>query len=235
MERFIELLTTKYNTYTKIKVLISFIKDIDCHSREYSLELKSISLFNIMNGNKVSNYDFLLKLKQEETEILNVIHNLYRENYQDLFEGDYRDNLNNPLSTHKQLLCDLIKILKKQLESTEEYKMKMEQQRMLEEEERMRLVMKQEKEIQKLKDYALKQKIKKTTKVPCPNCGEMKSYSNLATHMTMKVCINFGKKVEEVRKKGHFTCEFCGKEQSNTNRQNHLSTQKCMKIRGLIE
>jgi len=54
----------------------------------------------------------------------------------------------------------------------------------------------------------------------------------MATHMTMKVCKNFGKEIE-VRKKGHFTCEFCGKEQSNTNRQNHLSTKKCMRIRGI--
>jgi predicted RNA-binding Zn-ribbon protein involved in translation (DUF1610 family) len=232
MEGIIELIKNNYNTPIKIKILMNYVNDMDTHSRDYSLKRDSISLFNIMTGRKLDNYDLLLKLKQGESPLLNMVHNLFREKYQDLFEGDYRDNIHNPLSTHKQFLCDLLKILKNLLENTEEYKMKMEQKRMEEEEERMRLLMVEEKKIQKLKDYALKIRLRKTEQIPCPNCGELKSRGNMATHMTMNVCKNFGKEIE-VRKKGYFTCEYCGKEQHNTNRQNHLSTKKCMRIRGI--
>ena len=232
MEEIIELIKSNYNTPIKIKILMKFVNDMDTHSRDYSCKRDSISLFNIMTGRKLDNYDLLLKIKQGESPLLNLVHNLFREKYQNLFEGDYRDNLHNPLSTHKQFLCDLLKILKNLLENTEEYKLKMEQKRMEEEEERMRLLMEEEKKIQKLKDYALKIRLKKTEQIPCPNCGQLKSRGNMATHMTMNVCKNFGKEIE-VRKKGYFTCEFCKKEERNTNKQNHLSTKKCMRIRGI--
>jgi DNA-directed RNA polymerase subunit RPC12/RpoP len=233
MEEIIELIKSDYNTRIKIKILMNFVNDMDTHSRDYSLKRDSIDLFNIMTGRKLDNYDLLLKLKQGETPILNLVHNLFREKYQNLFEGDYRDNINNPLSTHKQFLCDLLKILKNLLENTEEYKLKMEQKRLNEEEERLRLAMEKEKEIQKLKDYALKIRLRKTEQIPCPNCGQLKSRGNMATHMTMNVCKNFGKEIE-VRKKGYFTCQYCGKEERNTNRQNHYATKKCMEKRDIV-
>ena len=245
----------KQISYTEFDMIKNAIMKLANNIRDYDIPLSCVSFNNCGHYYEFKTNSFL-------TRFHSMLMDKYNDAF--VYNKQIKDTLDNPISTHMKFIKEVLdnlnehhkyliikneedeekrkieheiqvqKELKKQLKIKEENDMRMEQQRMFEEEERMRLLMEQEKEIQKLKDYALKQKIKKTTKVPCPNCGEMKSYSNLATHMTMNVCINFGKEIE-VRKKGYFICEFCKKEQRNTNRQNHLTTQKCMRIRGLIE
>jgi predicted RNA-binding Zn-ribbon protein involved in translation (DUF1610 family) len=237
MEEFMELLTKDYNTMRQLKSLMNAVKDMECHTFDYGRSPERISLRNIMNNTYLPNYEFLSVVKNETNPIINLLHKLFLEKWEDIYSTNHRDNFSNPLSTHMKFLLEIYNILKKQLENTEEYKLRMEQQRKKEEEERARLVMEQEKKLQEEKkkntEYFLRQQAIKTKKVPCPNCGKLIAWGNHSTHKTKKVCINFGKEIE-VREKGYFICE-CGKRESNTNRQNHLATQKCMRKRGLIE
>jgi hypothetical protein len=238
MEEFMELLTTDYKTMRQLKSIMNIVKDMECHTFDYGRSIERIELRSIMNNNYLPNWEYLSVVKNQTNPIINLLHKLFLEKWDDIYSTNYRDNFSNPLSTHMKFLLEIYNILKKQLENTEEYKLRMEQQRMKQEEERIRLIKEQEKKLQeetkKNQEYFLKQQARKTEKIPCDNCGKLIARGNISTHKTMNVCINFGKKVEEVRKKGYFTCE-CGKEERNTNRQNHLATKKCMRKRGLIE
>jgi hypothetical protein len=237
MEEFMELLTTDYKTMRQLKSLINAVRDMECHTFDYGRSPERISLRSIMYDTYLPNWEYLSVVKNQTNPIINILHKLFLERWDDTYSTNFKDNFSNPLSSHMKFLLEIYNILKKQLENTEEYKLRMEQQRMKQEEERIRLIMEQEKKLQeetkKNQEYFLKQQARKTEKIPCDNCGKLIARGNISTHKTMNVCINFGKKVE-VRKKGYFTCE-CGKEERNTNRQNHLATQKCMRKRGLIE
>jgi len=241
-------------TFQEINNIMNAIKKVANEVSKYEIPLSCINL-NCSSNNHY--YEF------KTNGFLSRFHTKLMECYNDRYAFNKEDTIDNPLSSHMKFIKEILykleehnkvliiqneeeevkrKIqydiqaeneLKKQLKIQEDNKLRMEQQRLFEEEERLRLAMEKEKEIQKLKDYALKIRLKKTAKMPCPNCGELKSYGNMATHKTMKVCMNFGKEIE-VRKKGYFTCEYCGKEERNTNRQNHYATKKCMEKRGIV-
>lgn len=238
-------------TFEEIDKIINAIKKVAKEIYNYDMPLYCVNLTNNTHYYEFTTNGFLTRFHSKLMDCYNFSYAYNKE-----------DTLDNPISIHMKFIKEILdkleehnkyliikheeeevrikkehdiqveNELKKQLKIKEDNKLKLEQQRMFEEEERMRLLMEEEKKIQKLKDYALKIRLKKTEQIPCPNCGQLKSRGNMATHMTMKVCKNFGKEIE-VRKKGYFTCEFCGKEERNTNRQNHYATQKCMRTRGI--
>jgi predicted RNA-binding Zn-ribbon protein involved in translation (DUF1610 family) len=239
-------------TFQEINKIMNAIKKVAKEVSKYDMPLNCVNLTYNNHYYEFTSNGFLTRF-----------HTKLMECYNDRYAYNKEDTIDNPLSSHMKFIKEILdkleehnkvliiqneeeevkrKIqyeiqaeneLKKQLKIQEDNKLRMEQQKLFEEEERLRLAMEKEKEIQKLKDYALKIRLKKTEKIPCPNCGQLKSRGNMATHMNMNVCKNFGKEIE-VRKKGYFTCQYCGKEERNTNRQNHYATNKCMEKRGIV-